>query len=203
MANLLFIESSPRATSVSSAVAREYVTKWQQQNPTGTVVRRNVAANPVPHITEAWIAAVFTPAENRTPEQKQLLALSDTLIGELEAADTIVIAVPMHNFGISAHLKTWIDQIVRAGRTFAYSSEGYKGLLDGNKKVIVITARGGAYPAGTPVGAFDQQEPYLRAILGFLGLKDIHFIHTENQNRGQELAQQGFHAGVEAALALA
>ncbi len=203
MANLLLIESSPRAASVSSAVAREYVTKWQQQHPQGTVVTRNVALNPVPHLTEAWVTAAFTPEENRAPEQRQLLALSDTLIAELYAADTIVIAVPMHNFGISAHLKTWIDQIVRVGRTFTYTANGSQGLLDENKKVIVVTARGGAYPADSPASAFDQQEPYLRTVFRFIGLKNVQFIHTENQSRGPEAAEKGFKTGVEAVLAFA
>jgi FMN-dependent NADH-azoreductase len=203
MANLLFIESSPRAASVSSAVAREYVTKWQHTHPDGTVTRRNVATNPVPHITEAWVAASFTPLENRTPEQKQLLALSDALINELEAADKVVVAVPMHNFGISAHLKTWIDQIVRVGRTFTYTAEGPKGLLNENKKVIVVMARGGAYSGGSPYSFLDQQEPYLRTIFGFIGLKNIEFVYAENQSRGPEAAEQGFKAGIEAVLALA
>jgi FMN-dependent NADH-azoreductase len=203
MANLLLIESSPRAASVSSAVAAEYVAKWQQKHPDGKVVRRNVAVNPMPHITEAWIAAAYTPAEARTPEQQQLLALSDTLIDELEAADTIVIAAPMHNFGISAHLKTWIDQIVRPGRTFAFAAEGFKGLLDENKRVIVVMSRGGAYTGSSPYNFLDQQAPYLRTVLGFIGLKAIEWVYAENQSRGPEAAEQGFQAGVASVLALA
>src|SRR6202000_170293 len=92
MANLLVIESSPRSTSVSSSVAKEYVTEWQRKHPTGKVVRRNVASNPAPFVTEPWIAAAYTPTENRSAEQKQLLSISDTLIDEIEAADTIVLA---------------------------------------------------------------------------------------------------------------
>jgi FMN-dependent NADH-azoreductase len=102
MANLLVIESSPRSTSVSGSVAREYVTEWQRKYPAGKVVRRNVASNPIPFVSEQWIAAAYTPIENRSAEQKLVLAVSDTLIDELESADTIVIAVPMHNFGVSA-----------------------------------------------------------------------------------------------------
>ncbi|HEX3437008.1 MAG TPA: NAD(P)H-dependent oxidoreductase [Pseudacidobacterium sp.] len=203
MANLLLIESSPRSASVSSAVAREYVTEWQRKHSNGSVVRRNVATNPIPHISEAWVGASFTPEESRTPDQKQLLALSDTLIDELEAADTVVVAVPMHNFGISAHLKTWIDQIVRVGRTFAYTAQGPNGLLDENKKVIVVVARGGAYSGDSPYNFLDQQEPYLRTILGFIGLKNVKFVYAENQNRGPEAAEQGVKDGVEAVLALA
>jgi FMN-dependent NADH-azoreductase len=203
MASLLVIESSPRAASVSSSVALQYVTEWQRKHPTGTVVRRNVAANPTPFVTDAWIAAVYTPEESRTAEQKQLLAVSDTLINELEAASTIVVAVPMHNFGISAQLKTWVDHVVRVGRTFAYGADGPKGLLDENKKVIVIVARGGAYSGDSPIGFLDQQEPYLRTVFGFIGLKNVQFVYAENQGRGPEAAEQGLKAGVDAVLALA
>ena len=203
MANLLVIESSPRSTSVSGSVAKEYVTEWQRKHPTGEVVRRNVASNPAPFITEPWIAAVYTPTENRSEEQKQLLSISDTLIDEVEAADTIVLAVPMHNFGISAQLKTWIDQIVRVGRTFTYTAQGPQGLLAENKKVIVAVARGGAYSGESPYAFLDQQEPYLRTVLSFIGLKNVKFVYAENQARGEEAAEQGIKAGIESVLALA
>jgi FMN-dependent NADH-azoreductase len=203
MANLLVVESSPRSSSVSTSVAKEYVTEWQRKHPSGTVVRRNVATDPLPLVTEQWIGAAFTPEESRTPEQKQLLAVSDILVAELEAADTIVIAAPMHNFGISAALKTWIDQVVRAGRTFTYTAQGPQGLLSGNKKVIIAAARGGAYTGASPVNFLDQQEPYLRTILGFIGLKNPHFAYAESQSMGPEAAEQGVKTAVTALLALA
>ena len=203
MANLLVIESSPRSASVSGSVAKEYVTEWQRKHPTGKVVRRNVATSPAPFVTEQWIAAAYTPVENRTKEQKQILAVSETLIDELEAADAVVLAVPMHNFGVSAQLKTWIDQVVRVGRTFSYSAQGPQGLLDENKKVVVIVARGGAYSGESPYAFLDQQEPYLRTVLGFIGLKNVQFVYAENQARGAEAAEQGIKAGINAALALA
>lgn len=203
MANLLVIESSPRSTSVSGSVAKEYVTEWQRKHPSGTVVRRNVAVNPIPFVSEQWIGAAYTPAESRSEEQKQILSISDKLIDELEAADAIVLAVPMHNFGISAHLKTWIDQVVRIGRTFSYTAQGPQGLLDENKKVIVVVARGGAYSGESPYAFLDQQEPYLRTVLGFVGLKNVQFVYAENQARGTEAAEAGVRAGVDAVLALA
>lgn len=203
MANLLVIESSPRSASVSSSVAKEYVTEWQRKHPTGKVVRRNVASNPVPFLTEPWIGAAYTPVENRSEEQKQLLAISDTLIDEVEVADTIVLAVPMHNFGVSAQLKAWIDQIVRIGRTFTYTAQGPQGLLAENKKVIVAVARGGAYSGESPYAFLDQQEPYLRTVLSFIGLKDVKFVYAENQARGEEAAEQGIKAGIASVLALA
>ena len=115
------------------------------------------------------------------------LSTSDQLIDELRAADTIVIGAPMYNFSISSPLKAWIDQIVRIGKTFVSGPNGPRGLLE-MKKVIVITARGGAYEKGTAREAFDFQEPYLRHILGFIGLTDVTFIHAENQSRDQAAA---------------
>lgn len=203
MANLLFIESSPRSASVSGSVAKEYVTEWQRKHPAGKIVRRNVASSPAPFVTEQWIAAAYTPVENRSADQKQILAASDKLIDELEAADTIVLAVPMHNFGVSAQLKAWIDQVVRVGRTFNYTAHGPQGLLDENKKVVVIVARGGAYSGESPYAFLDQQEPYLRTVLGFIGLKNVQFVYAENQARGAEAAERGIKTGIQAALALA
>ena len=203
MANLLVIESSPRSASVSGSVAKEYVTEWQRKHPAGKVVRRNVASNPIPFVTEQWIGAAYTPVENRSAEQKQILSISDTLIDELEAANTIVLAVPMHNFGISAQLKTWIDQIVRVGRTFSYSAQGPQGLLDENKKVVVVVARGGAYSGESPYAFLDQQVPYLSTVLGFVGLKNVQFVYAENQSLGAEAAEKGVKAGIDAVLALA
>ena len=116
------------------------------------------------------------------------------MIEELRAAETIVIGAPMYNFSISSPLKAWIDQIVRIGKTFSYGSNGPRGLLE-MKKVVVITARGGAYEKGTATEAFDFQVPYLRHILGFIGLTDVTFIHAENQSREQ--APASFGAAVE------
>jgi len=203
MANLLVIESSPRSTSVSGSIAKEYVNEWQRKHPGGKVVRRNVASNPIPFVTEEWIAAAYTPVESRTAGQKQVLAISDALIDELEAADTLVMAVPMHNFGISAQLKTWIDQVVRVGRTFSYSAQGPQGLLAENKKVVVVVARGGAYSGESPYAFLDQQEPYLRTVLGFVGLKNVQFVYAENQALGAEAAEKGLKVGIDSVLALA
>jgi FMN-dependent NADH-azoreductase len=120
---------------------------------------------------------------------------------QLVAADTIVIGAPMHNFAISAPLKAWIDQIVRAGVTFSVGPQGYKGLLDSSKKVIVASARGGEYTGD--LAFLDNQTPYLKTILGFLGLTDVHFAVANNQSRGPEAAEAGVKTATEAVLALA
>jgi FMN-dependent NADH-azoreductase len=127
-------------------------------------------------VDEGWIYSVYTPEEALQPEQKALLAYSDEAIAELEKADEYVIGVAMHNFSIPSVLKLWIDQIVRRGRTFAYGgAEGPKGLLSG-KKATVLVATGGMYDAGSPYAALNFIDPYLRTILGWIGITDIKFV---------------------------
>jgi FMN-dependent NADH-azoreductase len=135
----------------------------------------------LPHITDHWAGAHLEPSQ-LTPAQRNYLATSDRLIEELQTADTIVIGAPMYNFAIPSSLKAWIDQIVRMGKTIGYGPSGARGLL-ANKRVIVVTSRGGSYGKGTPAEKFDFQEPYLRHIFGFIGLTDVTFIHAENQAR--------------------
>jgi FMN-dependent NADH-azoreductase len=117
------------------------------------------------------------------------LALSDTLVGELEAANTIVLAVPMYNFSISSTLKAWIDHVAWTGRTFRYTASGPEGLLKG-KKVFVASARGGIYSEG-PYSVMDFQEPYIRAVLRFIGLDDVTFVHLEGLSISPEVAAKG------------
>jgi len=190
MPTLLQIESSPRSGSITSKLAAKYVAAWKRQNPGGVVIQHNTAKEELPYIDEAFIAASYTAPEQRTAEQKTALALSDRLVDELLSADEIVLAVPMWNFGIPASFKSWIDLVARVGRTFQYSKTGVEGLVKA-KKTFVVTARGGAYAGDSPYNFLDQQEPYLRTVLGFLGVKDIQFIHAENQSRAPELAAAG------------
>jgi FMN-dependent NADH-azoreductase len=181
--NLLHIDSSARASSESRKLTARFVQEWKSKNPTGTVTVRDLATTPLPHITDHWSATYGDPA-TLTPEQRQYLAISDELIEELRAADTVVIGAPMYNHMISWELKAWIDQVMRMGKTIAFSATGPKGLL-GGKKAVVITARGGSYPAGSPRAAVDFQEPYLRHILTTLGFSDVTFIHAENLKGAQ------------------
>lgn len=191
MPNLLHIDSSPRAASVSSRLAAAFVEKWKRQNPAGTVVHHNATFEKIPYLDEAMVEAFFTPAAELKAEQKQSLAYSDRLVDELLAADVVVLGAPMWNLGIPASLKAWIDMIVREGRTFAFTGQGVAPLVPPGKKVYVFSARGGAYPAGTPFHALDHQEPYLRAILGCMGLTEIEFVYAENQSGGAEAAAEG------------
>jgi FMN-dependent NADH-azoreductase len=191
MASLLLVKSSIFGpNSKSASMAEEFVEVWKGRHPGGKVVVRDLGAEPLPHISAAHLGALMTGEDARSGEQKAMVAQSDALIAEAEAADTIVIASPMYNFTISSNLKAWIDHVTRAGRTFRYTEEGRpEGLLK-NKKVVVVTGRGGVYSEG-PLTPFDFQEPYLRTILGFIGLTNVTFVHVEGLRISAEAATQG------------
>jgi FMN-dependent NADH-azoreductase len=191
MHRLLFVTSSLFAeASKSRLIGAEFVAAWRRAHPGTTVVERALSADTMPHLTQATLAAVATPAEARTAAQRDLAAFADALIAEVEAADVIVIAAPMYNFTISSTLKAWLDHIARAGRTFRYTSNGPEGLLR-NKTVFVATARGGFYRADSPAMALDFQEPYLRAMLAFVGITDVTFVHAEGLAIDPDTAARG------------
>ncbi|MGA8599281.1 MAG: NAD(P)H-dependent oxidoreductase [Bryobacteraceae bacterium] len=175
MPTLLHLDSSPREDSISRELTREFVTTWKAAHKDGAVIYRDLAADPLKPLDSAWIGAAYTPEPAQTPEQKRVLARSDELIGELEAASEYVIGVAMHNFSIPSVLKLWIDQVVRRGRTFSYTSAGPRGLLEA-KKAAILCASGGIYESGTPAGAFNFVEPYLKTMLGFIGVTDVTFV---------------------------
>ncbi len=175
MPTLLHIDSSPLGeASISRRLSHEFVQQWKKANPDGTVLSRDLTTLDINPIDAEWIGAVYTPDDQRTPHQKQVLSLSDMLIADLENADEYVFGVPMHNFSIPSTLKLWIDQISRAGKTFTYSSAGASGLLV-NKKATFVIASGAIYAPGTPLVAFDFVEPYLRAVFAFLGVTNTTF----------------------------
>lgn len=178
---LLQIDSSARASSVSRRLTATFAEEWKQSHPDGEVIHRDLAATALPPITDDW-GATYVDASQATPEQRAYLATSDQLIAELQAAEMIVIGAPMYNFSISAQLKAWIDQIVRVGKTVRFANDGSHGLL-GGRTAVVITASGGSYETGGPTAGFDFQEPYLRFLLGVIGLSDVTFIHADKQAR--------------------
>jgi FMN-dependent NADH-azoreductase len=183
MKNFLLIQSSPRGTaSLSQKVSRSVVDDLQARHPQAKVVIRDLAQNPPPHVGLDFITGGYAPPEKRTPDQAKAIAVSDALIDEVLAADVIVIAAPMHNFGLPSTLKAWIDHIARAGRTFNYGANGPEGLVKG-KRAILVLARGGVYSNG-PAKAFDFQEPYLRTVLGFIGITDVSVVHVEGVANG-------------------
>ncbi|HTD07197.1 FMN-dependent NADH-azoreductase [Undibacterium sp.] len=185
MSKLLHINTSVRSNgSISRQMTTEFLDKWQASHAGDTVTTLDLATNPVPHLTEQMMGAFFTPADQRSPEQAQTIALSDRLVAQLKEADVVVIGSPMYNFGISSTLKAWVDHVARAGLTFQYTANGPVGLMQG-KKVYVFTSRGGVYTQG-PAAAMDFQESYLRAVLGFIGITDVTFIHSEGVAMGEE-----------------
>lgn len=171
--NILRIDSSARRDgSVSRDLADLYIDSVAEARPV-RVQTRDVSGG-LPVINQDWIAATFTPEPDRTADHHAALAGSDRLVEELEASELIVISTPIYNFGIPASLKLWIDQIARAGRTFRYTENGPVGLLNG-KRVVILAASG-----GTQVGSdIDFATPYLRHVLGFLGISDVDIIAAD------------------------
>ena len=179
MPTLLHVDSSPLdEESISRQLTREYVRHWQREHPRGGIIRRDLSRLSLPVISGAWIHATFVPEESRDPAQRELLALSDTLIGDLLAADEYLIGLPMHNFTVGASLRLWIDQLVRVNKTFGYVDGKTCGLLQGKKATFMI-ASGAVYTSGTEAVARDFAEPYLRTVFGYMGVSDVRFIKAE------------------------
>ena len=191
MPTLLHVDSSPLyGRSVSRELTAAFVNQWKDSHPDGGVIDRDLSATAIPPISAEWVGAVYTPEGARTPQQKELLSLSDFLLAELEQADAFVFGVPMHNFGVPSVLKLWIDQIARVGRTFSYADGKPRGLLVGKKATFLI-ATGGIYDARTQMASFNFVEPYLRSLFGFLGVKDTIFLTVSgtmvlNQGRDRD-----------------
>ena len=180
MNTLLQINASIHAESgQSTQLANRFVAAWQGRHPDGRVIRRDVASDPVPHLTADRFSAFVTPAAERNAAQRSVAAYSDALIAEIRSADLLVLGLPMYNFGVPSQLKSYFDHIARAGETFRYTAEGPVGLLSG-KRAIVFATRGGLY-AGTPL---DTQTSYVRDFLGFLGIRDVEFVYAEGLAMG-------------------
>ena len=161
----------------------------------GSVIRRDLT-EAIPQITEDWVGANFTPADQRSAAQQDVLALSDTLVAELRAADVIVIGVPVYNFGVPAALKAWVDQIGRAGETFRYTENGPVGLLEGKRAIIALAT------GGTPVGSdIDFASGYMRHIMGFVGITDVDVIAAEQVMADADKAIAGANAQIDALAA--
>lgn len=186
MSTLLHLTSSLfGAEGQSSRLSRSYVQRLRQHSSAATLLTRDLSTDPVPHLTAAAFAAGLKPVHERTPEEQRQAALGDVLIAEVEAADLIVIGMPMYNFGVPSTLKAWFDHIARPGRTFRYTSNGPEGLLRG-KQAEVFATRGGLH-AGT---ARDTQTAFVQQFLGFLGITDIQFIHAEGLGMGAVQREQ-------------
>ena len=173
MTKLLVIETSPRGdASVSRNMTRRYLTEWQELNPNGKIITRDLAEQALPYVTMPWLAAYFTPADAQTPEMKAQLELSDTLIQEVLESDELVIATPVYNYNIPAALKAWVDHIVRKGLTLGFDG---RGLVTGKKATLLI-ASGGEYGEISLIRDRDIATQYLKIILKVLGIEDISVV---------------------------
>ena len=202
MTRILYLSSSPRGSaSYSNRIASRVLDELREAHPGASVIERDLSREPLQHLNEDFTAALATPEDKRSPAQKMWIAKADALIDELFAADIVVIGVAMINFAIPSTLKSWIDHVSRAGKTFRYTAEGKpEGLLKG-KRVIVVHAKGGIYSDG-PARSFDFVAPYLRHVLGFLGVQDVSVIDVEGTGLGDEAVTKAINRGNECAHAV-
>jgi FMN-dependent NADH-azoreductase len=194
---ILHLDSSPMGDrSVSRKLTREVVSKLTAKYPDNRVIYHDLGTTPFPHLSASIVGGFFTPADQQSPEVANEVAVSDQLTEELLSADVIVVGAPMWNLSIPSSLKAWIDHVVRVGKTFQYTSSGAKGLISGNKKVIVVSSRGGVYTEG-PAQAYDHQETYLRTIFGFLGISDVSFVRAEGVSMGPDALENALKTAAE------
>jgi FMN-dependent NADH-azoreductase len=178
MKKILHIISSPRgAASLSIKLGNAIIEKIRSAYPGSIVQESNLVNKQFPHLEEAHLSSFFTPAENRTPENIAAIKHSEDAIKEIQDADVIVIGVPLYNFSIHSSLKAWVDHIARSGVTFKYDENGPEGLIKG-KKVYIALASGGVYSDG-PMKPMDFAVPYLKTILGFIGMTDTTVFRVE------------------------
>jgi FMN-dependent NADH-azoreductase len=202
MSNILLVTSSPRGEeSLSSKLAGELAEKLKAQTAGNTIVHRDLGNDPIPHLNIVSTAAIRKPADVRSPEEAVAADYSDKLVAELLAADTLVIGTGLINFSIYSTLKSWIDNVARAGQTFTYTATGPEGLAKG-KKVYVVLSSGGVYSSG-PGAANDHAVPYLKTVLGFLGMTDVEVIYVEGLAYGPEAAEKSIAAAQAKVLELA
>jgi len=187
MRTLLQLNTSLFSTGgQSSRLTDEFVARWRANHPRGEVILRDLAREPVPHLSAEGFGAFLAKPGERTPEQQAVVDDSDALIDELKRADVIVLGLPMYNFGVPSTLKAYFDHIARAGATFRYTEQGPVGLLTG-KQAYVFATRGGFY-SGTEA---DTQTPFVRQFLGFLGITDVEFVYAEGLAVSEAAKQAG------------
>lgn len=180
MKTILRIDSSSRTTASHSRALGDYFENaWQKRYPGTAVVRRDLVTEPLPHIAEQTIAGYYTPEEQLTPDLRAATALSDCLIAELQSAGILLLTVPMYNFSIPSALKAWIDQIVRIGYTFSYDGKNFGGLVKVKQAYVMCAYGAGGYTDGGPFSSFNFLEPYLKSLLGFLGIPEVQFFSVQ------------------------
>ena len=192
MTHIYVLETSPKDTALSSELASLFVTGFQQLDKTASVTRRRLRETALTSLDEGDIAALRTQDGAMNAQQEAAIALSDELISELDKADMIVIAAPFHNFTMTALMRQWLDYVVRPGKSFGYSAEGPKGLLQ-DKPVVILSTRGGNYRSSEEdsLHPADFQTSYLRHIFGFMGLHSVSFIAANGMDMGPEVREAG------------
>jgi FMN-dependent NADH-azoreductase len=194
--NLLHIDSSILGDhSVSRKISAAAVTALTAAHPDAKVTYRDLDASPAPHQSGALLAARGLDPTQRSPDQARAIDDADAVLEEFLAADTVVIGAPMYNFGIPSTLKSWIDHLAVAGKTFRYSEAGVQGLA-GGKRIILASSRGGFYGEGQPAAVLQHQESYLRGFFGFIGIPEIEVVGAEGVNVSPELKQAALEAAV-------
>lgn len=193
MKTLLHVKSSLFADhGQSTQLADQFINQWLAANPGGQVVTRDLVKEPLPHLDAELIGALMSEPAQRTEQQQAVVALSDRLIQELTQADLVLIGVPMYNFGVPSQMKSWIDLLARGGVTFRYTENGPEGLL-ADKPVVLLATRGGLYREA----GMDHQVPFLKQVLGFVGLKSVEVIYAEGLNMGDGVKEQALTAARE------
>jgi FMN-dependent NADH-azoreductase len=195
MSTVLHLDTSPRNDrSHSRRLSAFFVQQWRERHPNDTVLYRDLRVFIPPHVTEEWIAGAFSPPDQRSPQMRQALQLSDLLIDEFMAADVYVFGVPMSNFAAPAVFKAYIDNIVRVGRTFLYvpddGASPYKPLVHGKRMFVVVSSGAAGYAPTGPMWPLNHLEPHLRTIFGFIGVSDMTFIYGGNDMAGGELLER-------------
>lgn len=205
MPTLLRIDASARRAGSQSRLLGDHAeAAWRAAHPGGTVVRRDLAAAPLPHVSETAIGAFFTPPGALSAEQQAAIALSDQLVGELLAADTLLVTTPMYNFGIPSALKAWVDHIMRVGRTFSYDGTSFAGLAGGRDAILAMAYGVAGYVEGGPFAAADFALPHLRFVLGFIGIDAVQAFAVEGTSGPAEGAASSLErarAAIDAAFA--
>jgi FMN-dependent NADH-azoreductase len=199
---LLRIDASPRDDdrSRSRQLTARFEEVWRAHHPVGRVVRRDLRLEVPPHVDQAWIEAAFAADDRRTPAMQRAIATSDALVDEFLAADEYVLGVPMHNFGLPSSLKAWVDNVVRVGRTFSFipddpAGQFYQPLVPtGRRATVIVTTGDAGYEPGGPVWHMNHVEPHLRTILCFVGITDLHFVYSGNDEFGGDRLEQSLEA---------
>lgn len=200
---LLHVDSSILGDhSVSRKISAAAVATLRAARPGLEVVYRDLDAKPAPHQSGALLAARGLTPDQRSADQARDVANADAVLEEFLAADVVVLGVPMYNFGIPSQLKSWIDHLAVAGKTFSYSEKGVEGLA-GGKRVILASSRGGYYGPDTPAASLQHQESYLRGFFAFIGVTDVEIVGAEGVNISPEHKQSALDAAIAQAAAIA